>query len=178
MLLLNLVIVFFGEIPEKISFLSSKPTKYIDELQINKINNSDLDEIWFDNNIQINPGLVAIIGNKGSGKSALLDILALLGIFIKQEYFPFLNPTHFCLPTANKAKHFIATLKWKKGEPIIASLNTDLSETSIVERVKYIPQNYFENICNEITAESETEFDRELQQVIYSHVSQAKRLRI
>ena len=37
-----------------------------------------MNEIWYDNiEIELNPGLVAIIGNKGSGKSAITDIISL-----------------------------------------------------------------------------------------------------
>ena len=36
-------------------------------------------EIWFAGEVPVNDGLVAVIGNKGSGKSALADIFALVG---------------------------------------------------------------------------------------------------
>lgn len=32
---------------------------------------------WFDTELELNTGLIAIIGNKGSGKSALSDIIGL-----------------------------------------------------------------------------------------------------
>ncbi|UCJ65487.1 hypothetical protein KU523_14490 (plasmid) [Staphylococcus aureus] len=35
--------------------------------------------MWFDTKIPLNSSLTAIIGNKGSGKSALSDIIALTG---------------------------------------------------------------------------------------------------
>ena len=44
-------------------------------------------EKWFDSiRIQLNPGLVAIIGNKGSGKSALTDIIALCADSTNQNW--------------------------------------------------------------------------------------------
>jgi hypothetical protein len=42
--------------------------------------------------------------------------------------------------------------------------------------VKYIPQNYLEEICNEIGSGKGSRFYDELQQVIFSHVPEAKRL--
>jgi len=53
---------------------------------------SQLNEIWFEkcDPIPFNPGLVAIIGNKGSGKSALSDTIGLLGNSKQQFHFSFL----------------------------------------------------------------------------------------
>ncbi len=166
---------FIGDLPPKLKTVSQKQTKYINGIEIHKGEDSPLDEIWFDNNIQLNSGLVSIIGNKGSGKSALLDILGLMGNSHRQKYFPFLNENQFCLPSSNKAKHFYARMIWKEGEPLNQNLDFQIN-MSLAERVKYIPQNFFEEICNEISKDSETEFDRELQNVIYSHVSEPKRL--
>jgi len=42
--------------------------------------------------------------------------------------------------------------------------------------VKYIPQKYLEVICSELRESPTTEFDQELEQVIFSHVEQADRL--
>jgi len=36
-----------------------------------KKHNSTLVERWFDGSVKFNQGLIAVIGNKGSGKSAL-----------------------------------------------------------------------------------------------------------
>jgi hypothetical protein len=44
------------------------------------------------------------------------------------------------------------------------------------ETVKYLPQNYIETLCNEIVAGEDSEFDRELKQIIFNHVGPAERL--
>ena len=38
-----------------------------------------------------------------------------------------------------------------------------------VEHAKYIPQKYFEKICNENIVYEGSDFDRELENVIFSH---------
>jgi len=54
--------------------------KYMRHLQIDKVPGSTLSDHWFEGiKIDLNPGLIAIIGNKGTGKSALADILPLAG---------------------------------------------------------------------------------------------------
>ena len=42
--------------------------------------------------------------------------------------------------------------------------------------MKYIPQNFLENICNQLSKVEESEFDHELKKVIFSHVDPADRL--
>ncbi len=71
---------FIGETPSKRTHVIQNPTKYISHLKIEKLSSSVLDEHWFDGiSLEFNPGLIAVIGNKGSGKSALTDIVALAG---------------------------------------------------------------------------------------------------
>jgi hypothetical protein len=45
-----------------------------------------------------------------------------------------------------------------------------------VEKVKYIPQNYLETICNEIGLGKGGRFYIELQETIFSHVPEAERM--
>ena len=54
-------------------------------------------------------------------------------------------------------------------------LSEDVDKT-VPELVKYIPQNYLETICSEFKESHESQFDRELMEVIFSHVSDAERL--
>ena len=115
--------------------------------------------------IELNSGLIAIIGNKGSGKSALADILALAGNShcTKME---FLNERRF-RSSGNKAKHFSGTLTWADGTPVVVALDrsADLREP---ERVRYLPQHFIEDLCNEIATGNEANFGKELRKVIFS----------
>ncbi len=45
-----------------------------------------------------------------------------------------------------------------------------------IELVKYIPQNFLEQICNETESKQETDFDKELKKIIFSHVPPSDRL--
>jgi ABC-type lipoprotein export system ATPase subunit len=168
--------IFIGEIPEKTLLVQTNRTKFIKNIALSKAQDAECDEKWFDDTIDLNPDLVAIIGNKGSGKSALADILGLLGnSHIKREYYSFLNDDKFCQAIDNKAKSYKAKLQWESGQ----SIERLLSETSINtlhEGIRYIPQNYFEIICNEIADKDDGFFDKELKKVIFSHVSIPDRL--
>jgi DNA repair exonuclease SbcCD ATPase subunit len=86
-----------------------------------------------------------------------------------------LNSRKFRDPRDNKATHFEATITWESGTHTTKRLDADPDPDS-VETIKYLPQNYIETLCNEIVAGGESEFDRELKQIIFSHVGPSDRL--
>ena len=67
------------ECPTKVRTLLPAETKYIESLRTSKIPGSPSNEVWFDDEPEFSTDLVAIICNKGRGKSALVDVLRLLG---------------------------------------------------------------------------------------------------
>lgn len=166
--------VYRGDLPPVLQRVAQNKTKYIDHVTIKKIADSKLPETWFDCSVPLNPGLVAIIGNKGSGKSALSDVIGLLGETRHGDSFSFLNPDKFRQPKNNKARHFHASVTWESGLTTLKSLDAQIDENA-VETIKYIPQNYLETICNELRG-GESRFDEELKAVIFSHVGPAERL--
>ena len=157
---------FIGEKPKKLKIIKAKATKFISQIKIEKKQGSNFDEKWFHNEINFNPELIAVIGNKGSGKSALTDILGLLGSSQQYKSFSFLNSKKFTEKSGLKAKHFQATLYWENGDSNQKILN-DIVNPVEVEKVKYIPQSYLEKLCNEISSQ-ENLFDKELKNVIFS----------
>lgn len=167
--------VFIGEEPELLKRVRDNKTKYIKSLSIKKNEGSSLDEVWFDENpdVEINSGLTAVIGNKGSGKSAIADTLGLIGNTPQSEHFSFLNQDKFKKKKNNKAKHFTATLSWESGDGSTKLLDDDIDSNS-VETIKCIPQNYLERICTDQLEGSL--FNEELKAVIFSHVKEAERL--
>ena len=167
--------VFIGDLPFKLRVLGANQTKFFSDLSFDRSTPLSVDEKWFSGTVPFNCGLVAIIGNKGSGKSALADIVALLGNSTAQEDFSFLVKKRFLEPKKNLGNHFVAELSWQSGETVSKSL-ADKVDRLLPERVKYIPQNYLDRICSEIEQGNGTEFDQELQDVIFSHVESADRL--
>lgn len=167
--------IFIGDIPEKLQRISNNKTKYIRSIRIQKKENAKVDEIWFNNEIQISPELVAIIGNKGNGKSALADVIGLIGNTKQHRSFSFLCDKKFRDPKNNKAKNFKVQLVWENGSYNDKSLDENIDETN-PELVKYIPQNFLETVCNEISNIEETDFDKELKKVIFSHIQSSDKL--
>ncbi len=167
--------VFVGSRPPKLQTLLTSPGKFIDSIHIEKLDGTNLDEAWFDARLSLNPDLTAIIGNKGSGKSALADVLGLLGRTKNSADFSFLNERKFRLPRNNKAKHFKATLTWVGGQTTASGLDEDVPNDA-AETVRYLPQNYLEKLCNELVEAGDNSFDRELRTTIFSHLKLEDRL--
>lgn len=166
---------FIGRIPPKLDHVQKNKTKYINTIQLSRKPAATLAETWFDNAIPLNPDLVAIIGNKGKGKSALTDTIGLLSNTKQHADLTFLSGESFRQPKDNKAKHFQATLTWESGTAVTKGLDEAVDEQQ-PELVKYIPQNFLEKICTQLGRIEETDFDRELKKVIFSHVEIAERL--
>ncbi|MDR3214455.1 MAG: hypothetical protein LBT71_11140 [Azoarcus sp.] len=168
--------VFIGDKPPSLVRASQHPTRVIESIEIKKSSAVITPEKWFNCSIPLNAELIAVIGNKGSGKSALSDILGLLGNTPQHNAFSFLNSKKFRHPKSNKANQFQASLSWADGTvDSVPNLALDPAQDAI-EKVKYIPQNYLEDICNEIGSGKGSQFYNELQQVIFSHVHEAERL--
>lgn len=166
---------YIGIMPPDLVRYRSAPTKYLTDVEAQKVAGSTLPERWFDFRLPLNPGMVAVIGNKGSGKSALADILGLLVDTDKGAHFSFLTAAKFCRPRENKAAHFQAKAGWLSGEKAERNLGTAPPRNG-VPRARYIPQSYLEQVCNEIDLGPGSQFDKELKAVIFSHVPQAERL--
>jgi hypothetical protein len=167
--------VFVGDEPQKLKTVRSNKTKYIRAVGLQKKPRSNPVGIWFDDNIPISSDLVAVIGRKGSGKSAFTDTIGLLGNSRQEKQFGFLNSKRFREPRDNKSEDYSATLIWEDGPPETKGLDEKVDRLA-VERVKYIPQDFLEDICNPAEGGQETDFDRELKSVIFSHVLDSDRL--
>jgi hypothetical protein len=173
---------YIGLLPPLLDEMNHQQRFFIESIAIKKKATSKLAEKWFDaTQFPLNPEMVAIIGNKGSGKSALADTLALMGgCQLSEEEYGFLRAKRFRAKDAvgkvDRSGEFEPRVRWSNGEESpFRSLSTVVSKGE-VERVKYLPQGYLERICNERDEKSFTDFEQELDRVIFSHVPHSDRL--
>jgi len=157
--------------PAKLTSMRTHPTRYAKSIAVGPVSGSNA-EGWFDSRLELNEGLVAIIGNKGSGKSALADIIARCGNAHRNGY-AFLVRERFRHPP-NPSKNFQATLEWHDGHRDSAQLSTDPDSTA-PEKVHYLPQQHVERLCNGI-ADGTSSFENEIKQVVFGHTDISARL--
>jgi hypothetical protein len=165
--------IFIGDKPPLLKRFEANKTKFIRSLTVNKVGNSALHETWFDGlELPFNHSMVAIIGNKGNGKSAISDTIGLVGNTPNYEFFSFLRNEKFRRKKPmNKSEQFEAIITWEDGSEDKRRLNIN-PEASSLEKVKYIPQGFLERLCNEDVED----FESELRKVIFSHISETDRL--
>jgi predicted metal-dependent phosphoesterase TrpH len=162
------------EMPPAEVRLAEHPTRCIKAISFARLDAMPDGEEWLDGEVPLNPGLVAIIGNKGSGKSALADSLGLLGSCSTSRSFSFLTESRFCDPRSGRARYIEATLSWHAGESRTRRLSESV-ESDEPERVKYLPQSFVETVCNDLGTQG-GEFERELKKVVFSKVPTADKL--
>jgi len=168
--------VYIGRMPPKLDEVRGNATRFIDRLQVQKSAEADGGDTWFDCDVPLSTDMVAIIGNKGSGKSALADILALAGnTHCDPAHFSFLTKARFCERGGKLARQFQAEATWADGSQSQLLLNAK-PDPDAVERVRYIPQTYLEKVCTETEPGQQSEFQVELRKVIFSHISEADQL--
>lgn len=167
---------FIGDKPPKVQEVESNKTFYLESIEISKTGEKAGVGQWLHGcDIPLNPDLVAVIGNKGSGKSALADVIATLGNSKQSKHFSFLKRDRFLGKTGEPARHFTGTLTWRDESTEARSLHVSPSEEK-TELVRYIPQGYFEELCNEHVSGKSNAFENELRSVIFSHASEEMRL--
>lgn len=168
--------VWLGTEPPRIAHVRDHKSHYMKRIEIAKTGEEPKGQKWFDGTaLELNHGLIAVIGNQGSGKSALSDIVGHVGNCPHQESFSFLHPDQFRLPRDNKAEGFVGAIVWENGAKTTANLAARVPE-SAPELVRYIPQYHLDAICDELKGGRAGMFDRELKKVIFSRVPPADQL--
>jgi ABC-type lipoprotein export system ATPase subunit len=164
--------VYVGDLPDQLRSKAADPSRYLDAITI-ELDGTTSCSPFFDANIELNSGFVAIVGNKGKGKSALTDAVGLLGGSTRSEQFSFLNTKRFRAPKSNLAALHQGTIRWLDGQERSRCLDQDV-EPGEVELVQYLPQSYLESVCNEGPGVDRA-FSAELGKVIFSHVPEVDR---
>lgn len=167
---------YIGERPPKLIEVEQNKTYFIDRVGVRKNTSSSITDNWLSNcSLALNPDLVAIIGNKGSGKSALADVIALLGNSRQKDHFSFLSSKRFRAKPKELAKHFMGQMTWCDQSQSEAMALSEDPEPTAVELVRYIPQAHFEKLCNDHVSGRSDVFENELRAVIFDHTSVAIR---
>lgn len=161
---------YIGNNPSKLDEYNKNKSIYLHKIKIYRSNESYTPE-WFSTELPLNSGLIAIIGNKGSGKSALGDIIGLAGNSTKESQFSFLNSERFRKAPLKIAQNFTVDLTWGDGRIVSKNLNENVLSTDI-EQVQYLPQKFIETVCNDLG----DEFKKEINRIVFSYLPEEDRL--
>lgn len=118
--------------------------------------------------IPLNPGLVAIIGARGSGKTALADMIAAGCDSIPDEAWnadEWVNPSFLvrARPLVGDGK---VTVNWVVGDPETRALDgSDANGPFAYERVRYLSQQFVEDLCS--SSGLTDDLLREIERVIF-----------
>ncbi len=120
------------------------------------------DNSWFTvGTVPVNTGLVAIIGPRGSGKTALADLIAVGAGSVQ----PFENEASFVSRAGNLLAGSQATVSWYQDAATTHGLVPDETPVSGPRRVRYLSQQFVERLCASDGVTSELLF--EIERVIF-----------
>lgn len=129
-----------------------------------------------DSTVHLNQGIVAIIGARGSGKTALADMIAAAASSPASAS----GPTSF-LHRASKPRDFLhpatASLAWADGtmsETVNLSLRTATTSQQYAPEVNYLSQHFVESLCS--ASGFATQLREEMERVIFESTPAADRL--
>lgn len=166
--------VYVGLEPPALSRVRTNPEWFISNV---RVSSGSPDHQLFDHDLPLNPGFVAVVGNKGQGKSALLDCIALGGNSSRNGEFAFLRPSRFLSATNQRvAREYSTELLWYSGTSRRVPLNGEYDRSAPVA-VEYLPQAFVERVCNiDPQLDDTDEFEHELRAVLFTHISESERL--
>jgi len=146
----------------RVHIRDENPDKYRD----NCINSISVDKEWFpQKELPLNKGLITIIGARGSGKTALLDFIALSAkVYCK-------NKANFLFKAKDKVKPLITAINFN-GKDITQNFNPD--EEFSEPLVQYLSQQFVENLCSE---DGSTKLlQAEIERFIFENVDDIERM--
>jgi ABC-type thiamine transport system ATPase subunit len=155
--------VFIGELPPKLSIVRNNKQNFIARISLTSSGNNGE---WFDEFVpmELNADLVAIIGKKGQGKSALADLIASAGNAANSD-FSFLTVPKFLGHPAHKK--YVASLEFADGQTISKAVKDAAHDSTKPERVVYLSQNFVARLCEENEA---TLLKQEVDRVVFGHI--------
>jgi ABC-type uncharacterized transport system ATPase component len=154
--------VYIGKSPPK----SKNDAKVIDKIEIRDSNN------WFEEKpILLNDNLVSIIGEKGAGKTALADFIALAaGDFEIEEG----DPGCFifkALKSSKQIEETIAnstiTIHWRDENSDSITITDGFKGYKKLEKVRYLSQSFIEKKCR---PEQAGELQKEVENIIFQYI--------
>ena len=153
--------------PEDRVFIGPTPPVYHDEASTIESVSLKSSDGWFEDvTIPFNAGLISVIGQKGSGKSALAEVISYsAGSWETEEKGSFIR-------RAGEHLHDLEiNLNWGDGKPTSVRLGEDQSGD---QRVRYLSQRFVERLCSDDHIGDE--LIKEIEAVVFSYIDETDTL--
>jgi len=160
--------VYVGKSPPK----GKNYAKIIDRIEVKNSNN------WFEEvPILLNEDLISIIGEKGAGKTALADFIALAGgdFDVKEE-----DPGSFIFKALKSSKQIEETIKncvitiyWRDESSDSITITEDFKDYKDLKKVRYLSQSFIEKKCR---PEQAGELQKEVENIIFQYIPAQDRI--
>ncbi|HEY4498476.1 MAG TPA: hypothetical protein VJH94_00250 [Candidatus Paceibacterota bacterium] len=127
-------------------------------------------EEWFkDSSIPLNPGLVGIIGEKGSGKTALAELIA----FGANAWQKSAGSSSFIGKARPLIGEMSVRLKWRDGS-VSEAIKLEDDPSGELPSVRYLSQDFVEQLCSQDI--SGGQLITQIEEVIFTHIEESDRL--
>lgn len=167
--------VCIEERPPVLTRVARAPRTVITQVALRPVDENATPVPLFSTQLPVNPAFTVVIGNKGQGKSALLDSIALAANSDRHDDFSFLSSERFRSNGGKTAALYEAELTWADGSKTLAGLN-DGFETGAPILVDYLPQSLIEKVCSADPDSTEKRhFEAEIERVLFRHIPPEER---
>jgi AAA domain len=133
---------------------------------------------WFDGDaLPLNRDLVTVVGGRGSGKSALAELIAFAGgskIFgLGDTADTFLKKASKRSDTnSNPIEGLRIELRWNDGRVDLGTVGSTLEHGKEEEKVKYLPQKFVETLC---APDHTRDLQKEIEKIIFHNLPDSNR---
>ena len=149
-----------------IGALPPQPSDHTQQIQKIMLSNTSG---WFaTDSIELNSGLVAVIGEKGAGKTAIADLSSFASGYPmdKQSLSSFIKKGALHLSGVK------VELEWGGGERTEGIL-TDIPLSSTRQRVRYLSQDFVERLCS--SDHEGTELQKAIEEVVFAKLDEVQK---
>ncbi len=152
--------------PEERVYIGEEPPRKLDRSKIIKSFTVSDSNGWFvdDNPVLLNEGLISVIGGKGTGKTAVLDLIA----YATKSYRIYKEGEKSFLKKAFKELAGTKIMvEWRDGIVDKEDVGDKLEMLQKDSKIRFIPQDFVDQLCSEI---GKRELEEQIENVIFQKI--------
>lgn len=155
--------------PEERVYIGEEPPLKIERDKIIKSLTVSNSNRWLKDNksIPLNEGLVSIIGGKGTGKTAILDLIAYATGSYRCYEEDVSKSKSFLKRAYKELNNLTIKVEWDDKSLDAITITDKLEEGNKEGKVRYLPQDFVDQLCSEI---GKDELEKQIENVIFQKI--------